>query len=183
MQPTPPPTDPTSPTDPKPTEPPKAPEATQALTAGSIKLPDGFEVDQKVMGDFVSLMNDAALNPAERAQKLIDLQTEFAKAQAEQAVKTWKTLQETWQEEVRADAEIGGDKLEANLGRISTLLNTHGTPELRQVMDQTGAGNNVHVVKFLSKIAAAMGEALPAPAGVPSGGAKDLASRIFPTMK
>lgn len=136
-----------------------------------------------MIGDFLGIMNDQALAPGDRAQKLIDLQTKFAQAQSEKAMQTWNTLQETWQNEAKADPEIGGDKLEANLGRISTLINVHGTPELREIMTQTGAGNNVHVIKFLSKIAAAMGESLPAPAAVPPGGEKSAANIMFPNMK
>jgi hypothetical protein len=148
-----------------------------------VKLPEGFEADPATMTDFLGLMNDAALKPAERAQKLVDLQSKFAQAQAEKAVETWNGLQTQWQEEAKADPEVGGDKLEANLGKISTLINVHGTPELREVMTQTGAGNNVHVIKFLTKIATAMGESLPAPATVPTGGEKTMAQKLFPNMK
>lgn len=148
-----------------------------------MKLPEGFEVEPETMTGFLGIMNDAALSPNDRAQKLIDLQTKFSQAQSEKAMTAWNTLQETWQSEAKADPEVGGDKLEANLGKISTLINVHGTPELRDIMTQTGAGNNVHVIKFLSKIATAMGESLPTPASVPPGSEKSMAQKMFPDMK
>jgi hypothetical protein len=39
------------------------------------------------------------------------------------------------------------------------------------------------VIKFLSKIATAMGESLPAPASNPGGGEKSAANVLFPNMK
>lgn len=180
-----PPTPSPEPTPPTP-EPPKTPDpapAPAALTAENIKLGEGFEADPGLMGDFLGIMNDSALSAGDRAQKLVDLQTQFTKASAEKAIAQWEGLQEQWQTEARNDPEIGGEKLEPLLGQISTLINVHGSPELRQIMDQTGAGNNVHVIKFLGKIATALGESAPAPAAVPTGGAKTLAQRMYPDMK
>lgn len=135
------------------------------------------------MGEFLGIMNDDKLSGAERAQKLVDLQANTLKSMSEKAVADWDKLQETWQGEVKADPTVGGDKLEANLGKISTLINTFGTPEVREIFSQTGAGNNVHMVKFLTKIAAALGEGTPTPAAVPAGGAKTLAQKMYPSMK
>lgn len=135
------------------------------------------------MDEFLSTMNDANLKPAERAQKLVDLQTRAMQAMSERAMTQWNQLQETWQEEARKDPDVGGDKLEPTLAKISTLINVHGSPELREIMNQTGAGNNVHVIKFLSKVAAALGESLPTPATVPSSGERSQANIMFPNMK
>lgn len=140
-------------------------------------------LDPALGGEFIALMNDEAKTPAERAQGLVDLQAKAVKAMSEKAVADWDTLQTKWQDEMKADPEIGGDKLEANLSRISTLLNVHGSPELREVLNATGAGNNVHVAKFLSKVATALGESLPAPAAVPGAGQTDPAKTMFPNMK
>jgi len=142
-----------------------------------------MDIDPVLGGEFVTLLNDEAKTPAERAQGLVDLQAKAVKAMSEKAVADWEKLQTTWQDEMKADTEIGGDKLEANLSKISTLLNVHGSPELREVLNATGAGNNVHVAKFLSKIASALGESLPAPATTPAGGDKDPAKIMFPNMK
>ena len=135
------------------------------------------------MDEFLGVMNDAALDGPGRAQKLVDLQSKAVQAMSEKAMADWTSLQETWQEEARSDKEIGGEKLDANLAKISTLINVHGSPELRQIMDQTGAGNNVHVIKFLTKIATALGESSPLPAPGPVAGDKSLAQRMFPNMK
>lgn len=135
------------------------------------------------MDEFLGVMNDATLDGPGRAQKLVDLQTKAMTAMSEKAVADWTKLQETWQEEVRNDPVVGGEKLDANLGKISTLINVHGSPEVRDIFSQTGAGNNVHMVKFLTNIANALGEALPAPAAAPPGGAKSLAQKLYPSMK
>lgn len=148
-----------------------------------MKVPEGFELDPILGGEFVTLMNDEAKTPAERAQGLIDLQAKAVKAMSEKAMADWDKLQTTWQGEMESDPEIGGDKLEANLSKISTLLNVHGTPELREVLNATGAGNHKEVARFLTKIANALGESLPAPANVPGSGERDPAKTMFPNMK
>lgn len=153
------------------------------ITAEAIKLPEGFEADAPVMDKFLGIMNDRDKTPAQQAQALVELQGEANKAAFEKASELWANQQTTWQDEVRADKEIGGTKLDGVLGGISTLLNTHGTPELRQVFAETGAGNNIHMVKFMHKIAGLLGEGQPAPGSIPADAPKSLADRIFPNMK
>jgi len=52
---------------------------------------------------------------------------------------------------------------------------------LRGVFDLTGAGNNVHVIKFLAKIAADLGEPGPV-SGRPGAPAKDAAAILYPNQ-
>lgn len=167
---------------PKPAEP-AAPAEPIALTAEAIKLPDGIEADKPTLEKFVGVMNDPKLTPTARAQALVDLQVEAAKAASEKASQLWAEKQTQWQDEVKADAEVGGAKLDATLAGISTLLNTYGTPEVRQAFDETGAGNNVHIVKFLSKVAGLVGEGKPVPSGNPTAPPSTLADRMFPNHK
>jgi len=168
---------------PKTDEPPKQePTAPEPLTMESIKLPEGFTVDEEISNNFLEVMNDAKLTPGERAQKLIDLQAGLMAKAAEANYKAWSDMQTQWQDEVRADPEIGGEKLAPALGEISKLVDTYGSPELRQALDLTGAGNNPHVIKFLHKIAKDLGEGGPV-LGAPSQSKDSLADRLYPSMK
>lgn len=161
----------------------EAPKAPEAITAEAIKLPEGFEVDAPVMDEFLGIMNNRDLTPAQQAQALVELQSKTVQAASEKVSALWEAKQTEWQDEVRADTEVGGAKLEGVLGGISTLLNTHGTPELRQVFSETGAGNNIHMVKFMHKIAGLLNEPSPAPGSVPEGGPASVAHRLFPNLK
>ena len=126
-------------------------------------------------------MNDSKMSAADRANGLANLQAEVLKGQSEKAMADWEALNATWQDEVKADPEVGGAKLDTTLASISTLINTHGSPELRQIMDATGAGNNLHVVRFMAKIANLLGEGRPA-AGTPSPAAVSIEQKMFPSM-
>lgn len=152
------------------------------MATTDLKLPEGFEADAPIQEKFIGILNDDKLSPADRANALVNLQAEAAKAMSERANQQWEDFNTAMVNETKADPTVGGAALEANLAAISTLINTHGSPELRQVMDTSGAGNNVHVVKFLTKIAGLLGEGKPA-AGLPTGGEKTQAERMFPTMK
>ena len=152
------------------------------VTVEALKLPDGFTPDETSMKSFVELLNNKDLSSAERAQGLIDLQTRLQTQASEAASEAWNTLQTTWQAEVKADPDVGGAKLQTSLASIGKLVQEYGTDDLRTVFDSTGAGNNVHVVKFLTKIAAKLTEGSHV-SGDPAGMAADAASRMFPSMK
>lgn len=166
---------------PKPPEAPK-PEPVIPLTVDGIKIPEGSEANAESLTKFTEILNDSKLSPGDRANALVSLQAEITKAASEGASKAWDDFNTAQQDEVRKDPEIGGAKLEATLGAIGTLLNTHGSPELRTVFDNSGAGNNIHVVKFLSKIAGLVGEGKPLAAPAPAKSQDDVATRMFPSM-
>lgn len=128
-------------------------------------------------------MNDDKLPANERAQKLIDLQTNFAKSQDEAATKLWETQQDTWRNEVAADPEVGGDKLDATMASIAKVVLEYGTPEIAEILTNTGAGNNIHVVKMMSKIAKALNEGTGHVPGAPPPDERSAAQKLFPSMK
>ena len=137
-----------------------------------------MEANEEALGKFVEIMNKD-MTPQERAQALIDLQGDVARQVAERSNEVWNETQTKWQEEVRQEF---GDKLDPTLGAISKMLDEFGTPELRDVFAVTGAGNNVHMVKFLGKVAEAMAEGKPL-MGAPGGEKASLAERMYPSMK
>lgn len=173
---------PTPETPPAPTPAP-TPEPVAPLTAESIKFTEGFQVDEKVRDEFLTALNDPKLSRAELAQKLVDLQTNFAKTQEEASTKLWEDQQQKWQDEVKADPEVGGDKMELALAGIAKVVQEYGTPELKQILDVTGAGNNVHVVKFMNKIAKALNEGGGHVTGNPPPEEKTTAQKLYPSMK
>lgn len=176
--PTPAPTEPPEPPEP-PTPPPAEPEP---LVAEDISFPDGFEVDATLRDEFLALANDKDKSPKERAQALVDLQVKAATAASEASSKAWTDMQESWKAEVRADAEIGGAKLDATIGRIGRLIDEYGSDGLREAFDMTGAGNNPAVIRFLAKIADVVTEG-PAVPGTPAQSETTAAQRLFPSMK
>ena len=152
------------------------------LTAEDLKFPDGMQVDDAARDDFLGILNNRELTPAQQAQALVDLQAKVATQASEAGSQAWTTLQETWVKDVKADPDVGGAKLEPALASIGKLIESHGSPELRAVMDLTGAGNNVHVIKFLSNIAKTLTEGGHV-SGAPGATEQSVADLLYPTMK
>ena len=70
----------------------------------------------------------------------------------------WQAQTEQWAADVKADKEIGGDKLTANLSSAQRALDQFGTPELKEYLNTTGLGNHPDLVKTFVKIGKAMSE-------------------------
>jgi hypothetical protein len=162
-------------------------EAPEPLTAESFALPEGTEVSEEHMNTFVEVMNDADLSPAERGQKIIDLQTNLMEAATEQAsnaaITAWDELQGTWQTELKALPEIGGDKLDASLASIKEGLERAGADEATfEALNQTGAGNNPHLVKLLYTLTRNSAEGGPV-SGAPAAGKLSQADKMFGASK
>lgn len=167
----------------EPTEP-AAPVAVEPFVVTDIQLPEGTEISPGNMESFVGFMNDAALSPLERAQKLVDLQVQMGQ-EAQTASETfWNTTQDTWREEVRALPEIGGVNTDKTLADIKAGLNKVGaTTETYAALSMTGAGNHPEIIKVLHKLTAPLVEGSPPAAGLPRGGDLSQAERMFKTKE
>lgn len=163
-------------------EPPK-PEAPAPLTVESLKAPEGKELDPEVAKSLLDILNNGEMEPAARAQSLLDLHYDLLTKAAEGLSTEWESMQTKWQDQVRSDPDVGGENLDKSLAACKRLLNEYGTPELAEAFGITGAGNNVHFVKFLVKIEKALAEGSPAAAGNGVSAQQSLADLLYPTMK
>lgn len=166
--------------DPAPADP--APEPLSPLTAEDISIPEGMEIPDELRDEFLNVINDAELSPKDRAQALIDLQAKAAQQASETASREFAAQQQQWQDEVRADPQLGGANFEATISGISRLVDQYGNDEFVSAMAATGAGNNIHVVRFFHAIAQKLNEPGPV-TGAPVAQQGDAASRLFPSMK
>jgi hypothetical protein len=176
---------PVDPNAPKPPEPPKPPEeppaAVEPLTLENLTLPEGFEAQPELSTKFLEILN-GDLSPKDRADALLALHGETLTAASEAGSKAWDDMQTQWKDEVKSDPDIGGAKLQPALTNIGKLLDEFGDDQLKPLFDTTGAGNNVHMIKFLNKIAGVLTEGNFFKAGSPSGNDPDAAAkRMFPS--
>jgi hypothetical protein len=159
----------------KPADPAAAPKPAEVaapvpLALTDIKVPEGYTLDPVLGADFLSVMNDAALTPADRVSKLVDLQTKIETAAKTNAAALFTTQQTNFRKEVETDPEVGGTNLPAVEGRIGNLLNRFGDAAVREAIELTGLGNRLPLVKFLDKIAKHIGEGGPVPPVSAGGG-------------
>lgn len=149
--------------------------------AEEIKFADGSQVMPEMAAAFTDVVNKYGI-PRDAVSALIDLQQKATLANSEAGSRDWAKTQEDWTAEVMKDPEVGGQKWPEVQTKIGTLMDTFGSPELRQAFDLTGAGNNPHVVRFMSKVAAQLTESGFISSGKGGGGQKSDAEILYPNQ-
>lgn len=141
-----------------------------------LKMPEGVQLDSAAAEEFTAIAKELKLDQA-AAQKVADVGAKMAQRQAEAHAK----LVETWTEQVKTDKDIGGDKLDENLGIARKAIDTFGSPELKELLNSTGLGNHPEVVKLAYKVGKAISEDRFV-TGSPKGPETDMAKKLFPNM-
>jgi hypothetical protein len=125
--------------------------APQPVTYEDFKLPEGATVDGETLDRARSLFSEARL-PQEQAQKFIDLAVSREQAAARKGVQAFVDLQNKWVSEIKADPEIGGDRLTASMASAARAIDRLGVPGLKEALNLTGAGNNPAIVKAFVRL-------------------------------
>lgn len=118
---------------------------------------EGVELDSEALKDFEPVARELNLTN-EQAQKLVDAYPKILAGVQQRQTEAWQAQTEQWAADVKADKEVGGDKLTANLSAAQRALDQFGTPELREYLDGTGLGNHPELVKAFIKVGKAMSE-------------------------
>ena len=127
------------------------PETPARPAYSDFKLPEGATVDSDSLKAASTLFADSGLSQ-EQAQKFIDLAVSREKAQAESGLRAFVDLQNKWVSEIKADPDIGGEKLQATIASATRAIDRLAIPGLREALDLTGAGNNPAIVKAFARI-------------------------------
>ncbi|EDT1794292.1 peptidase [Salmonella enterica subsp. enterica] len=122
------------------------------------KPAEGQELDAAALEQFEPIARELNLTN-EQAQKMVDLYgSKIMPMVQQQQVEAWQKTTEQWAADVKADKEIGGDKLTSNLSAAQRALAQFGTPELKEYLEGTGLGNHPELVKAFVKVGKAMSE-------------------------
>ena len=122
------------------------------------KPAEGQELDTAALEQFEPIARELNLSN-EQAQKMVDLYgTKILPMVQQQQAEAWQKTTEQWAEDVKADKEIGGDKLTANLSAAQRALDLFGSPALKEYLEGTGLGNHPELVKTFIIIGKAMSE-------------------------
>ena len=114
-------------------------------------VPEDMEVDKAMLEMFSPLAKELNLSQ-ENAQKLVDLQAKGLKDATDAHVKSWADAMGKWKDEVKADKEIGGDSFGQTQSNVTLALKTFGTEKLGEILEVTGVGNHVELVRFFDKV-------------------------------
>ncbi|HDC4645015.1 TPA: peptidase [Enterobacter kobei] len=118
---------------------------------------EGVELDTEALKDFEPVARDLNLTN-EQAQKLVDAYPKILAGVQQRQAEAWQAQTEQWAADVKADKEIGGDKLTANLSAAQRAMDLFGSPALKEYLEGTGLGNHPELVKTFIKIGKAMSE-------------------------
>lgn len=122
------------------------------------KPAEGQELDTAALEQFEPIARELNLTN-EQAQKMVDLYgTKIMPMVQKQQAESWQKTTEQWAADVKADKEIGGDKLTSNLSAAQRALAQFGTPVLKEYLEGTGLGNHPELVKAFVKVGKAMSE-------------------------
>lgn len=122
-------------------------------------LPEGYEgqMDEKAIGEFEPVARELGLTN-EQANRLIAIQANAQmRAQQEQQEQITQTM-ETWASDLRKDSEFGGANFDSNVKTAQKAMEAFGSPELKQILNDTGLGSHPELVKVFHRIGKAISE-------------------------
>ena len=133
------------------------PALAESIVYEPFSLPDGVSVEPDALEQAHALFAESGL-PQKQAQRFVDLALAREKAAAERGVKAFHDLQARWVAEIKADPEIGGERLGAAVVAASRVLERLAIPGLREALNVTGAGNHPAIVKAFVRIGRLLAE-------------------------
>jgi hypothetical protein len=165
----------------QPTAEPQAQAPQGAPESYQFELPEGYELNAEVAGEFETYARELNL-PQDKAQAAVSMGVKLVESAMAKQAEAYTQQVAAWREEVTNDKEIGGPALAENLSYAARVLDTYA-PDLRAVLDETGLGNHPAFVKAFVKIGKAISEdRLVGGAQQAPGSALDPAAKLFPTM-
>ncbi len=129
----------------------------EAVEYTDFTIPDGVELNPEVLADFKTLAKDLGITQ-ENAQKFVDLQIQMENnrvAAIEQAI---VDQSKQWADAVKADKDIGGEKFEKTKEVAIKAVERFGSPELRNLLIDSGLGNHPEMVKLFHRIGQSISE-------------------------
>lgn len=142
------------------------------------EAPEDVELDQDLLGEFKTFAAGKKLSQ-EDAQALVSMASRIVQKQHD----AYHETQRQWVEAITADKEIGGDKLPESKALVAKTMQAFATPELRQMLQQTGMGNNPELFKFALRIGKAISEDGFVKGQSAAAQPQDPAASFYPSMK
>lgn len=142
-------------------------------------IPDGFEVTPEQSSAIVDIVNQAKGDPGKIVGGLLSYYTKVSEQVGAQLAEQFNKTQTDWQNEMKADPTYGGAKFNENLAVAKETAARLGGNEFLELLRITGAGNSVHMLRFLMKAAEFMPKEGTPAGGRPAAQPKSLGDRLF----
>lgn len=147
-----------------------------------LKLAEGSKLDAKAVDDIAAFAKSNGLSQ-DAAKALLERENQNREAYVEAQKQQLEEAQKQWVESIKADKEIGGDKLKESVEGGRRALEKFGSESLIKELDETGLGNHPELVRFLARIGKAMREDKVVLSQAPTGGDKIRPEKaLYPNM-
>lgn len=143
-------------------------------------LPEGITADDELLKQAKPLFKELGLNQ-EQAQKLVSMYADRISEVTQGQVESFNQLTQDWLNQAQSDKEFGGDKFDESIQDARAAINKFGTPELKQLMDETGVGNHPEVIRMMTKVGKLLREDNPGTGGNPTSQPTDRVSILYPS--
>ena len=150
-------------------------------TYEDFKFAEGIEADEAQMAEAVEVFKDLNLTQ-EQAQKLVDFDNKRAQQAIEAQAKAWEDTVNKWEESSKKDGEFGGDKFDESVSMAVKARDAFGSDAFNDMLDATGVGSHPEMLRFMIAVGKAISDDKILHGGQNSGGDKDPAKVMFPTM-
>lgn len=142
-------------------------------------LPEGYQLDAAATEQWSGVFKELGLTQ-EQAQKLVEMDaTRQNQGQAAAEEQRVKTVTE-WETALRNDKDFGGAKFEENVGIAQKALADFGTPELKQMLVDSGLGSHPEIVRFFHNVGKELGEGKLHRSTTEQPAERSLAERMYP---
>lgn len=138
---------------------------------------EGLSFDPDLIGQYKPLAKELGLSQ-EQAQKLVDLYAKQSVAQQERFAAQVRETQQGWKTET---LKILGPQPEQQLGIAKKAIDKFASPELRQLLHDTGLANHKDVVQHFIRLGQEIREDSFVEGTTPAG-TKTLAETMYPNM-
>jgi hypothetical protein len=124
----------------------------------AFKMPEGVVLDETTLGIFEPIFKELGLSQ-EGATKLVEAYIPLIQSSADKVrdenLKQFAEMVSEWKAETMKD--LGADSKQ-KIAACGKALQKFGTPELREMLNQTGVGSHKELVKFMAKVGATISE-------------------------
>jgi hypothetical protein len=127
---------------------------TPAVAEYQLKMPDGVQLDQELLGEATPVLREIGLTN-EQANKLVPLVGRVQERLFQQQHDEFGAMKADWAKQVKADPNIGGKNWPETERLCAIAMNAGGAPkgsEFRELLDESGLGNHPAVIRLFRSL-------------------------------
>lgn len=146
------------PADQKPADAPKPPDKYEFKANGADGKP--VELDAESIKVFEPVLKEAGVTQDQLTKLLPAFHAELAR-QDKVISDLYMAQRESWETQAKSDKDFGGNRYQENVQVAQAALARFGSPALKDLLNETGLGNHVEVLKFFEKVGRQISEDKP----------------------